>query len=504
MSKAKATFHSILWNHAGKIAEYILMYAASILIARGLGAAENGTFVGLLSLSQLLLVLCSLGLETSLNKFIPQLAHGNNDAKIAFALRRMLLLRITVCFAVGILFYAAVVLFAVPFLGQSHKVLLFVLLFTWVRSIYPLFAMVLTAQLRTILTTRISVTIRSIELISILVIMQFGLSVERLIFLFLSTSALHVLAYAIFSRIPMLGPAEAVDMKPIIQFGAIYWINTLVDFVLGRQGDILFLTNLLPNPSQAGLYDVAYSLAQMTSMGATLGFAGVTFATFARLAVSDRETMDQFYGFSIRVISLLTIPLYAYLLFNAETIIVILYSTKYLEATSLVQGIILFRILSRLFGGPENAEYLLSTGHIRKLVGYGIAAGIMNILLNIFLVPTLGATGSVIAGGVGNLAVNAMAAYGIYRYSSNNIQFAFWAKLTVLAIGTSFISTLVFFATGIVSLIVGAIIYTAILGFGLYWMKPLTASDTEWFQKVDRRLGIWLAPFTRMQPGHTQ
>ena len=47
MSKAKATFHSILWNHTGKITEYILMYAASILIARGLGAAENGTFVGL-------------------------------------------------------------------------------------------------------------------------------------------------------------------------------------------------------------------------------------------------------------------------------------------------------------------------------------------------------------------------------------------------------------------------------------------------------------------------
>ncbi len=504
MSKAKATFHSILWNHTGKITEYILMYAASILIARGLGAAENGTFVGLLSLSQLLLVLCSLGLETSLNKFIPQFAHENKDAKIAFTLRKVLLLRITLCFIVGILFYAAIVGFRVPYLGQSHKILLFVLLFTWVRSIYPLFAMVLTAQLHTILTTRISVAIRIIELLTILVLMQFGLSVGQLIFLFLSTTFLHVLAYAIFSRINLFAQSEPVDMKPIIQFGSIYWLNTIVDFVLGRQGDVLFLTNLLPDPSQAGLYDVAYSLAQVTSMGATLGLTGITFATFARLAVSDREMMDRFYGFSIRLISLLTIPLYAFLLFNAQAVLALLYSPKYVAAESLVQGIIVFRIVSRLFGGPENAEYLLSSGHAGKVVGYGIAAAVTNIALNISLVPILGSTGSVIAGGTGNLLVNGLAAWGVYRNSSNRMQIGFWTKLTLICVGTSFITTLVFVSAGMLSLIIVALLYLVILGIVFYALKPFSPADTEWFSKIDLRLGIFLAHFTRVQPVSAQ
>ncbi|MEO8168015.1 MAG: hypothetical protein ABI623_07205, partial [bacterium] len=159
------------------------MYAASILIARGLGAAENGTFVGLLSLSQLLLVICSLGLETSLNKFIPQFADENKGSKIAYTLRRMLLIRITVCFVIGIFFYAALVFFAVPFLGQTHRTLFLVLVFTWIRSLYPLYAMVLTAQLRTILTTRISVAIRTVELFGIAVLLAFGLTVENIIFL---------------------------------------------------------------------------------------------------------------------------------------------------------------------------------------------------------------------------------------------------------------------------------------------------------------------------------
>ncbi len=499
MSKAKATFHSILWNHAGKIVEYILMYAASILIARGLGAAENGTFVGLFSLSQLLLVLCSLGLETSLNKFIPQFAHEHKDSKIAFTLRRILLLRVTACFAVAILFYSAIVLFAVPFLGQSRKILLLVLLFTGIRSIYPLYAMVLTAQLRTALTTRISVVIRTIELFAIIVLMQFSLTIENIIQLFLATSLLHVLAYVVFSRINVFAQAEPVDMKPMIQFGSIYWINTIVDFVLGRQGDILFLINLLPDPTQAGLYDVAYSLAQMTSMGATIGLAGVTFATFARLAVSNRETMDRFYGFSIRLISLLTIPLYAFLLFNTEDVLALLYSPKYLGAVNLVQGILVFRIVSRLFGGPENAEYLLSTGHAGKIVGFGVAAASINITLNILLVPILGAMGSVVAGGLGILAVNVMAAFGVYRHSSNRIQIGFWAKLTVVSVAASFVTMLVIVSTGILSLVVAGTIYATMLGIALYGIKPLAPSDTEWFSRIDHRLGLLLSPFTRMK-----
>ncbi|MBM2840588.1 MAG: hypothetical protein HW412_1116, partial [Bacteroidetes bacterium] len=46
MTDPQATFKSALWNHAGKVLEFVLMYFISVLIARGLGVAENGTFVG--------------------------------------------------------------------------------------------------------------------------------------------------------------------------------------------------------------------------------------------------------------------------------------------------------------------------------------------------------------------------------------------------------------------------------------------------------------------------
>lgn len=44
MPEHRATFESALWNHAGKVAEYALVYITSVVIARALGVERNGTF----------------------------------------------------------------------------------------------------------------------------------------------------------------------------------------------------------------------------------------------------------------------------------------------------------------------------------------------------------------------------------------------------------------------------------------------------------------------------
>jgi len=499
MSKAKLTFQSALWNHAGKILEYVLMYATSIIIARGLGVQENGRFVGMFSLSQLLLVLCSFGLETSLNKFIPQLTQEKNNEKATYILRSGLLIRVLAFFGVAVLFYLIILFVSIPFFEASGSVLLFVLLFTGVRSIVPLFAMVLTAQLRTPLTARINLVIRIIEIVGILALAQFQFTVLNIFLVFLSTSVLHVAAYAIFSRMNFLGKVVDVDMNPLITFGSIYWVNTIVDFILGRQGDVLFLTNLLPDSSQGGLYDVAYSIAQLASLAMTVGLTGVTFATFARLAASDQATMDRFYSFSIRIISLLTIPLYAFLMFNTKAVLATLYSSQYLSAVVLVQGILAFRIAARLFGGPENGEYLLSHGRVGTVVVFGVLAATTNILLNILLIPKLGAMGSVIAGGSGNLLVNVLAAVAVYRISINRIQWWFWLKLTFICFVASFACSLMIPTEHLLSLVSAAIVYMVILGMLFMVVKPFTMTDTEWLSKIDGRLSPLLHRFTRVE-----
>jgi O-antigen/teichoic acid export membrane protein len=288
-------------------------------------------------------------------------------------------------------------------------------------------------------------------------------------------------------------------MKPILTFGSIFWVNTLVDFVLGRQGDLLFLSNLLPDSSQAGLYDVAYSVAQLATLVTTVGLAGVSFATFAKLAVTNQETMDRFYAFSIRMISLLTIPLYAFLIFNAQTVLTILYSPHYLAAATLVQGILAFRIVCRLFGGSENGEYLLSQGRVVALVAVGIVAALVNMLLNVTLIPEFGAMGSVIASGAGNLIVNVLGALVVFRMSTNRLQLVFWLKLTFATFVSSFLCSRLFLATNFGVLIASGLLYLGILGWALMVIKPFTYSDYQWLSRINGRLANGLRRFAQAE-----
>src|SRR6266581_487259 len=112
MSDPQATFKSAFWNHTGKILEYLMMYLTSVLIARGLGVHENGTFVGLFSFSQLLLVLASFGLEVSLNKHIPQLSGELRDQNIRYIVRRVLGVRIMVILVLAAVLYGGLNLFS--------------------------------------------------------------------------------------------------------------------------------------------------------------------------------------------------------------------------------------------------------------------------------------------------------------------------------------------------------------------------------------------------------
>lgn len=50
MSLGKNVFRGILWNHAGRIAEYALMFAFAVVVACGLGPQFNGWYVTFVTL----------------------------------------------------------------------------------------------------------------------------------------------------------------------------------------------------------------------------------------------------------------------------------------------------------------------------------------------------------------------------------------------------------------------------------------------------------------------
>jgi O-antigen/teichoic acid export membrane protein len=501
MFDPRTTFRSAVWNHAGKILEYLLMYVTSVLIARGLGVEDNGAFVGLFSISQLLLVLTSFGLEVSVNKHIPQLSGDARQGNIRHILRRALLLRIAVVLVGGFALLGILKLAAGLFPEHTDEYVWILVGYTGIRSLVNLLAISLTAELRTRATSTINVMIRALEAVVVWLMVANGMTILKLFLLFFSTATLQLAAYVVAARPQLFGHARPIAVLPIITFGGVYWTNTIVEFFLGRQGDVLLLTVLLPDSSQASLYDVAFTVSQLAALSMTVGLGGVTLATSARLAIKDDEILRRFYGFMIRVKSLLSIPLYAFILFNADSVLHVLYSSRYLAAAPLIQGIAAFRIVSRLFGGPENAEFLLSQSHIVKLVGIGIIGAVINISVDLLLIPTRGATGAVIGSGVGNLAVNFLGVMAVRQLSGARLQWQFWMNVSSITCAASFLCSMIIPRNDLPDVIVQAVVFLTTVLVAFRFTKPLTSADADWLLRVDDRFRWVVRYFVRNPVG---
>jgi O-antigen/teichoic acid export membrane protein len=496
MAEPRALFMSTLWNHAGRLLEFAFLYASSVLIARGLGLVENGLYAGLISLVQVLLVLTSVGLETSLNTHIPRMSDSEGLLRLRSLLSRIVLVRLVGFVVVAL---AAKVLLSSmegPLIGAAAEYFWILVALALLRATGSILGVSLTARFLTQRSAGISLLVRTAEIVVLVLLPQHAFSLPTILTLFLFSGSLHVGLSLLAARDSLFGKRISTSLTPILLFGGIYWINTLMEYFLGRHGDVLFLSLLLADVREASLYDVSFSVVQLSAMGMTIGLGGVTLAAFSSLT-SSKPTMSRFYGFMVRIITLLVVPTYSFLLFNSEGILRTLYTPEFAGGVSLIQGMVAFRIISRLFAGPENAEYLISSGMVKWLVAIGVVGASLNVGLNILLIPLLKAHGAVLASGSATIVVNSLGAYAVAKASGMRLQIGYWGRLTTSSLVTSWIFSLVGMPSTMYILFVQVIVFAATMVGIMMVLRPLRAEDAEWFSKVGPRIALMMGRVAR-------
>lgn len=501
MTRAKATAEGYLWNHAGRVLEYLLLFVITILIARGLGVEGNGVYATLTSFAQLLVVFSSLSLESSLNRYIPQLEAGeqrDSRSRLRFMLRRVFLVRGGLLAVAVLLAYLAIRLIQLPVPGAVVGYFWVLAGYAMIRSCVQLLNMVFVAQLRTASLARVAVSVRLCEAIGIAAMLTVGMSVASMMLFLISTGTLQAGACLYIGRSDFFGEVRPHSLRPVYAFGAIYWTNTIFEYFLGRQGDVLFLTTLLSSPAPASMYNVAFSVVLVAAQGLTLGLSGITLTSFSRLAATSPQTMDRFYGFLVRMVSILVVPVLVFMFFNADAIVTILFSRDYSAAAILVQGMVLFRVAARLFGTAENSEYLLAKGQVFRAMRLGVAGALTNIVLDLILIPPYGALGAVIGSGCANLLANILGAFAVRKQAGRAvIQWRYWGLLTLSAVLAGVISWSLLPGGGWTPLLGRAIMFGGITILLLYLVKPFPALDARWVSQVNEPLARFFGRFTR-------
>ncbi len=497
MSLAKSIFRGVLWNHAGKILEYALMYLFTVLVARRLGAEENGVYVTFYTVAQFLILVSGMGFETALTRWGAQRSYPDEEPHVRYIVRSLLKWRIVAFIVAGILFYVLrqEILHFLSLSESAVGYVLILLLYAGLKCLVPLFLSVFMARFNTRVITLISVSARTLEVVGVLYVLSHGHGVEAILYVITGGAAYSLVASLILARSSYLGVAERESVRPVISLGALFWINTLMAFILEKQGDILLLSSLLGSRREVSYYDVAYGLMQVVVYGFTIGFGGVSLAAFSRAAATSPGQLGELWRFSAKVIVLLVLPPLIFLAAHAEILIPAIYSQQYSNSIGLFQLLVLFQVTARLFGSGINADVLLAVNKTKVLVGFGVLAGAFNIVLDLLLIPRYRAYGAVLATGVSNTAVMIMtAAYIAYKFSVS-VSVRFWLKTVLVSAACAIIGRLLVRPETVVGVLFSGVLYFGLWALLAYGVKLFAREDIELIKKMNFQLSEWASHF---------
>jgi len=164
--------------------------------------------------------------------------------------------------------------------------------------------------------------------------------------------------------------------------------------VINRQTDILMLGAFAP-PQTVGIYRVAVQGATLVAFG--LQAVNMVVAPhFARLyQQGDLKGLQRLVTQSARGIVMLTLPVAAVFIAFGEPILHLVFGHEYTPAATPLAILAIGQFASAFFG---SVAFLLNmTGHENDTARGVTLAAMTNIVLKLFLIPTLGAVGAAMA-----------------------------------------------------------------------------------------------------------
>ena len=500
-SPAPSIARSAFWNHLGKVADYALMYVVSVLVARGLGVDLYGRYTALISLVHVLLVASSFGLEVALTRYGAGFQGAAVDERLRFLFRRGAAVRVTLFLAAA--FVGGGIAIATGWVNVSADITVLLLLggYALSRAVLPLFVAILTARFRTGRVAVISVLGRLCEVAGIAMAGPSGLTLSWVVGVLCVAGAIQIGLHAVWNARAWWGSTSPIPLRPVFVFGGVFWLNALVDYFLGRQGDIALLTMVGGDPAATSRYDVSYTIMQAGAMIATLGLSGVSLAALSRFGEHEVAPRARLYETLVRINSLLTIPVLGFLFVSAPDILALIYTGPFVSAATVLRVLIGIRIVTRIFAGGENADLLLSMDMVRPLVVIGVIAAAVTVALHLLLIPLYAAEGAAIASGLGTVAANALGIQRVRTVLPVSIQWRSWVTLTGLTAAAGWVAHLaVPTAPTILPFVLKGIVFCAAWILPALFVRPLALHDADVFGRSFSVLRKPMALLSRREP----
>jgi O-antigen/teichoic acid export membrane protein len=481
------------WAQVSRIAEVITSLALSLILVRALGPDSFGQYSFLVNAATFAAIALSLGFPDTVMRFVSSLLAEGSIDKVSFLVRRLVVVRL--------LLYGG----AVVALGLFHGPLASALHLPLVDRYWTAIAALLVSQGAIEFTTSyayarlrsrdvaIARTLGQVVALAFFVaIVAMGLSspVSASLTVVISyLTATVILLFRGLGQVLLSGPGTKAVMAPIAGFAVAAWGASLFNLGLAGQIDVILLGALRRDPAQIAYYAVATLI--FVKLGLLLsGWAGTAISSFAELqARRGPEGVRRFFTLYIRVHLLLALIVYPPLILLAGVITQRVFGPGYAAAAQLMAIYGGFWLISSFLAAGIPLSSMLALGSQRQALGIRATTGALNVVLDVLLIPPLGALGAIIATGTANV----IAHFSDYVVAARRIKAGYpltFALRLGVAAGVASLPGLILHPGDVIGALFVAALYVGLFAAGLFLLKPLSAEDAALAARFSRRAGI--------------
>jgi len=396
---SEEALRGIPWMVANKVLMLFVYMAISVLTVRLLGPVEYGRFVLVRSIAEYLVVVCALGLDVALLRFVPELVSTRNKAGLVrLVWRTFALQQATALVAIGtlllaepwlekgfdmrfdgLLLPAGLLLAATVFKDAVNNLLtaLFrtrtVALLSFANGLSWLFLLVGVLRFHPAASAALTV-----QVASLFVVYAIGMAlVARLL------RAMHW-------RSPPLG----IGRQRTLRLSLPVMLNTLLRMMMLKYTEIFFL-GVYFTPAIVGYYDLGYSTPMLVLTLIPAALQTLLTSAFAQAYTKDPQCLGRMIDSVYKLTMLIVLPLAAFGVFFAPRGIVLLYGADMAPAGVVAATFCILHILP-LVSMPLSMAITVKE-QVLRMLPYMVLQIAINLALDWLLIPRFGMGGAMAA-----------------------------------------------------------------------------------------------------------
>ncbi len=361
----------------------LFTYIYRIAVARLLSVAEYGIFNLLLSFQFLAIILGSSAIAPTIAKFTAEYTAKKKN------IDKLIVSNITFLFFISFL----IVAFLIPFIDKAAAASILAMPFILIFSIFTGY---LQGKKR-MLEMSVSILISQILRIILALLLILLVSAEVFYAIFGSTLAYMLVSlFAVFYffnyKKIKINIIDINEFKKVSSFSSILFLVSLLNFSLAYI-DIIMISQLRSS-YELGLYSCASPLSRMF-LSFFIALQAVMLPRFSELhAYGDikKIKIKLIYAYKI---SMYALPLLFLSIIFSEHIISLLFGDRYIKASTAFEILVVGSYIFGFFA--VNSSLLQAVNMQKKLVHAMLISVLLDIVLNVLLIPVYGIEGAALA-----------------------------------------------------------------------------------------------------------